>query len=341
MLTARQETLLKLIVEDYIGTATPIASETIARNHQLKVSPATIRNEVACLEEAGYLTRPHPSAGTVPLDKAYRLYVESLEDSETREVRQGEVDSLRQQLVDIQRDVDEWTSGAAVILARRVGNMAIATFPKARESRVRHLEVVPLQELMVMLIVVLEQARLRRHLIKLDEPMEPAELEASSNRLKRQVVGLSRKGIESKEMSLTPLEEEVVGATMLILREEDRTSHRDPYVDGLRNLLSQPEFLENDKVRAIVEGVEEGSLVQAVLEETPDGRVVRVIIGQENRGDLLWPLSVVICQYGIPGEATGAVGAVGPKRMEYSKTISDVRLMSSVMSELLESVYSR
>ncbi len=341
MLTARQETLLKLIVEDYIGTATPIASETIARNHQLKVSSATIRNEVACLEEAGYLTRPHPSAGTVPLDKAYRLYVESLEDSETREVRQGEVDSLRQQLIDIQRDVDEWTSGAAVILARRVGNMAIATFPKAKESRVRHLEVVPLQDLMVMLIVVLEQARLRRHLIKLDEPMEPTELEASSNRLKRQVVGLSRRGIESKEMSLTPLEEEVVGATMLILREEDRTSHPDPYVDGLRNLLSQPEFSENDKVRAIVEGVEEGSLVQAVLEETPDGRVVRVIIGQENRGDLLWPLSVVICQYGIPGEATGAVGAVGPKRMEYSKTISDVRLMSSVMSELLESVYSR
>jgi heat-inducible transcriptional repressor len=154
-------------------------------------------------------------------------------------------------------------------------------------------------------------------------------------------MGLTRPEIETKEMTLTPLEEQVVHATVLILRDEDQAIYHDHYVDGLRNLLSQPEFAENDKIRAVVEGVEDGSLIQAVLEETPEGESVRVIIGQENRGDALWPLSVVICQYGIPNQAVGAVGAVGPTRMEYVKTMADVRLMSAVMSDMVETVLSR
>ena len=341
MLTARQETILKLIVHEYTMTVGPIASETIARSHHLGVSPATIRKEVAELEEAGYLTRPHTSAGSVPMDKAYRFYVESLVAAEPGHIHPMVRRSIRKQLTEAERDTDEWASVAAVSLARLVGNMAIATFPKARESRVRHLELIQLQEFLAMLIVVVEQVRLRRHMIRLKEPVELVELEASTSKVKGQLLGLTRREIESKAMPLTPFEEELVQAAVLILREEDQAMYRDHYIDGLRNLLNQPEFAEKDRVRAIVEGVEDGSLVQAVLEETPDGGVVRVIIGQENRGDLLWPLSVVICQYGIPGEAVGAVGAVGPTRMEYSKTISGVKFMSSVMSELVESAQGR
>ena len=340
MLTARQETILKLIIDDYIQAASPIASDSIARNHDVTVSPATIRNDVACLEEAGYLTRPHPSAGSVPVDKAYRFYVESLMRMESDEISPNLRRAIRKQLSEIERDVDEWASGAATVLARLVGNMAIATFPKARESRVRHLELVHLQDFLAMLIVVVEQARLRRHFIRLSGPVEAAELAASTNKVKSQLVGLTHREIESKSMVLNDLEEELVDATVLILREEDRSGYRDHYVDGLRNLLGQPEFEENEKMRALVDAVEGGSLAQAVLEETPDGSVVRVIIGQENRGDMLWPLSVVICQYGIPDQVAGAVGAVGPTRMEYSKTIGYVRLISSVMSELVQSAHT-
>ena len=341
MLTARQEAILNLIVHEYTVTVAPIASETIARSPDLGVSPATIRKEVAELEEAGYITRPHTSAGSVPLDKAYRFYVESLVAAEPDHIHPRVRKSIRKQLTEAERDTDEWASVAAVSLARLVGNMAIATFPKARESRVRHLELIQLQEFLAMVIVVVEQARLRRHLIRLKEPLELKELEASTSKVKGQLLGLTRREIESKSMPLTPFEEELVDAAVLILREEDQAMYRDHYIDGLRNLLNQPEFAEKDRVRAIVEGVEDGSLVQAVLEGTPDGGVVRVIIGQENRGDLLWPLSVVICQYGIPDEAVGAVGAVGPTRMEYSKTISGVQFISSVMSELVESSQGR
>ena len=326
------------MVDDYIRTATPVASKMFAETHDLGLSPATIRKEMGELEEAGYTTRPHTSAGSVPLDNAYRLYVESLLAMETSRIPESARWSVRQQLNEVERDLDEWAGAAAAILARLVGNMAVATFPKARESRVKHVELVHLQDVLAMLIVVLEQASLKRQLIRLRDPMEQAELEASTNRVKTNIVGLTRREIEARVMELTPLEEELVEATVLMLREEDRASYRNHYVDGLRNLLSQPEYAENDKVRDLVEGVEDGSLVQAVLEETPDGGVVRVIIGQEHRGDMLWPLSVVICQYGIPDEATGAVGAIGPTRMEYSKTIAGVQLISSVMSDLVEGV---
>jgi heat-inducible transcriptional repressor len=195
---------------------------------------------------------------------------------------------------------------------------------------------VHLQDLLLMLIVVLEQARLRRHLIRLDEPVNLSEIEATTNRMNAHLMGLSSKQIGATAMDLTPLEERMVDATVSILREEDKAAYRDHVVNGLRNILNQPEFAENERMRALIGGIEDGSLIQAVLDETPDGGIVRVIIGQENRGDMLRPLSVVICQYGIPDEAYGAVGAIGPTRMEYTRAIAGVKFMSDVMSDLVE-----
>ena len=338
MLTPRQETILNLIVDHYTQTASPIGSETIARSHDLGVSPATIRKEVARLDEEGYITRNHPSAGSVPLDKAYRLYVESMAARRTPPIAPSTRRSVRKQLGDVERDVDEWAGAAATILAQLVGNMAITTFPKAKESRVRHLELIQLQDFLAMLIIVMEQARLRRHLIRLEEPVDPPELETTANKMRSKLQGLTRREIESRNVAFTPLEEAVVDAAVVILRDEERDAYSDHYVDGLRNLLSQPEFGENNRVRSIVGGLEDGTLVQAVLGETPDGGVVRVKIGEENRGDVLLPLSIVICQYGIPHQAVGAVGAVGPTRMEYHKTIASVQFMASVMSDLVETV---
>ncbi len=339
MLTPRQELILRIIVDDYTRTVLPIGSESVARNHDLGVSAATIRNDVAVLEDNGYIARPHSSAGSVPLDKAYRLYVESLEPEVDRTIPQSVQESALRRLQYIARNPDEWANISAAVLSGLVGNLAIATLPKARESRVRHIDLVHLQDVLVMLIVVLEQARLRRQLIRLPHPIETGELEESTARLRYYMMGHNQQEIKAQEMSLTPLEEELVEATVSALEEECKMVYRDHYVDGIRNLLSQPEFAENERARAIVEGVEDGSLVQTILAETPDDGVVRVIIGQENPDDTLSPLSVVVCQYGVPHSAVGAVGVVGPTRMEYPKTMASVKFMSSAMNDLLESVY--
>lgn len=336
MITKRQETVLQIIVDDYIKTASPIASDRIVRNNDLGVSPATIRNDVATLEDAGYITRPHTSAGSVPLDKAYRFYVEAQLPDEIEHIPLRARSRMRSQLSEVEQDVDVWATVAAELLAELAGNMAVATFPRSKESRVKHLELVPLQDMLLMLIVVLGQARLRRQLIRLEEPLNPSELEATTNKMNAQLTGLSRREINAKVMDLTPFEKDLAIATSAILMEEEKAAYRDHYVNGLRNLLNQPEFSENEKMRSVVSGVEDGSLIEAILKEAPEGRIVRVVIGQENDGDLLWPMSIVICQYGIPDQAVGAVGIIGPTRMEYPKAISGVKFMSALMSDLVE-----
>ena len=331
VLTDRQKAILDLIVEDYVRDASPIGSETLGRQHKLGVSSATIRNDMAELEQEGYITRLHSSSGSVPLDKAYRLYVETVAAQEIERIPVAISESIRSRLTEVERDIDEWTNVASRLLAGLVGNMAVATFPKAVEPRVRHIELVYIREFLAMLIIVLEQARLRRQLVWITEDLD---IQETSNKISEQVVGHTWREIEERDALLSPVEEELVSTAASILREEDRNSYRDHHFDGLRNLLGQPEFSDNDKVQTVVESVEDGTLVQAVLDEAPESGVVRVVIGQESRGDLLWPLSVVIGRYGWDGEAMGAVGAVGPMRMEYQRTIASVELMSHVMSDM-------
>jgi heat-inducible transcriptional repressor len=336
MLTTREETILNLIVDDYIRVGTPIASQSLARNHSLGVSSATIRNDVADLAQEGYITRPHSSAGSVPLDKGYRVYVESVASNNTGRISQSLREVIRRQLAEVERDMEEWTSVAASLLARLVDNMAITTFPKARQARVRHIDLVVMQDFVALLVVVFEQAKVGRQIIWLKEAAARSELEMTANKMNDLLQGLTREQIESRDLTLSPLEEELVETTVLMLEEEDRSEAGDHYLDGLSNLLAQPEFSEKERMRAVVEGVEDGTLALAILKEAPEARVVRVVIGQENRGEVLRPLSVVLGQYGIPGQAAGTVGAVGPVRMEYGRTIACVELMTIVMSEMIE-----
>ncbi len=340
MLTVRQQRILNIIVGDYIRTALPIASDTISQRHDVGVSSATIRNEVAQLEEQGYISRPHTSAGSVPLDKGYRTYVESIDAASASEAASAARTYVRGRLMEAEQDLDNWATVAAQVLAQMVGNLGLATFPKAPESKVRYLELIYLQDFLTMLIVVMEQTRLRKHLIRLAEPISPTQAEMAGNRVRSQLVGMTGREISQLDgADLSPLEEEMVEATALMLDEEDDRRYSDHYVDGLRNLLAQPEFESPDRSRAVVNGVEDGSLVEAVLGETPAGDTVRVVIGREHDGVLLWPMSVVLAHYGTPGKAQGIVGAIGPTRMEYLGTISSVRLLSSVMSEHLEAVH--
>jgi heat-inducible transcriptional repressor len=293
------------------------------------------------LEQEGYLARPHSSAGTVPLDKAYRLYVESMSAMQMYRVPRDVKVGVRERLIEVERDIDEWSNVAATILASLVGNMGIATFPRAPESRVRHLQLVGLQDVMGLLVVVLEQARVRQQIVRLKQPVEPADIDSTINKLNSLLQGRTSHEIETSAMDLSPLEESLVDSTVEILKEEDSASRPDYYLLGLANVLRQPEFADNEEVGEIVGAIEDGSLAQAVMNEAPEGTIVRVVIGHENRGDMLQPLSVVLSQYGIPGEASGVVGAIGPMRMEYDRTIAAVELMVDLMSDLVEGVQSR
>lgn len=338
MLTARSEEILNLIVEDYITRATPIGSAALAKQHDLGVSPATIRNEIAELEHEGFVTRPHTSSGTVPLDKGYRVYVETVASHTSIEIPPESQASVRTELTEYETDIDAWTNAAAAALAKLVGNVAIATSPKASETRVRTVQLIRLQDFLAMLVVVFQQTKLRKHLVTLTAPTDSDELQSIANRINDVIEGLTWTEVEALDLELSPLEQELISTTIGMLKEEDQDGFQDHYLDGLRNLFAQPEFLDSETLQLIVEAVEDGRLARAILTQVPREGVIRVVIGQENHGDMLRPLSVVITGYGVPGEAIGAICAVGPVRMRYSQAMAAVEMMSDIMSDRLQNV---
>ncbi|MBI4233544.1 MAG: heat-inducible transcription repressor HrcA [Chloroflexi bacterium] len=339
MLSSRKEAILRFLVGEYIGTAMPVGSEALVKKYVLGVSPATTRNELAMLEEDGYVSRSHPSAGCVPSDKGYRYYVQFLSDA--RELPVETKLGLRHRITQAEQDVEVWTQLAAQLLAETAHNMAIATFPRGGEARLRHLELVQIQEFLVLLVLVLHQARVRKQLVPLKDPVDRDALVQIANKLNAHFAGLGHRQIAVQRVELTPLEEQVLQVATRILQEEDEALYKDYFVEGLRHLLRQPEFNESGQAHEVVDLLEDRRLLGSMLVEAPAPGTFRLIIGQEHRLDALKPFSVVLAPYGVPGEAAGTIGILGPTRMEYSTTIAGVRYLASLMSELLAGVHRR
>ena len=337
MLTKRAGSVLNILVNEYISTANPVASEEIARLSPTKVSPATVRNAMSRLTEEGYISRPHVSAGAIPSDRGYRHYVESLE-----EVPQLP-DMLQKQ---IHRDFDQadpdladWSRRCAVILSRITTNMAIVTVPQARSPRLKHIQLVYLEEFTALLIIVLQEARLLRRLLPLEEPTSQETLNQVANGLNDCFSGLNRADIETAQGVFTPLEERVRQNTLSLLREADTYTVPEHYVDGLRWLLNQPEMSQGSQARELVELLEERVLLGSVLSEQPSSGDIAVYIGGENQEEPLRPFGVILGQYGIPHQASGTICVIGPTRMSYAEAISGVGFLSSLMSRLVLELY--
>jgi len=334
-LTKRREVLLRIIVGEYVATAQPVASDTIFRNYDLGVSPATIRNDMAHLEAEGYVIRPHTSAGTIPLDKAYRYYVESLaEGVELPEEEQSRIRNLFGEVEELER----WLKLAATLVARLVGNAALVTFPKARQSRFKHLELVTVHEFLALLILVLSDTVLRRHVLQFNDPITQDQLTELANNLNSTYAGLTRRQIASRKLELSSAEEYVTGAIQDIMIAEDDAKYDEPYVEGLRFMLGQPEFGHRERMLSIMELMEARGWLDQVSANRISGGRVNVIIGQENPDQAFRELSLVFSGYGVPDRARGTIAVVGPTRMDYGRAISSVSYMSELLSNLVAGV---
>ncbi len=337
MLTQRAGSVLNIIVTEYINTANPVASEEIARLSPTKVSPATVRNAMSLLAEEGYISRPHVSAGAVPSDRGYRYHVETLEEVPPLP------DSLKQQIHTLfdraDADLAELSRRCALILSRITTNMAIVTVPQARSPRVKQIQLVYLDEFSALLILVLQDARLLRRLIALDEPADQDSLTQVANHLNDHLSGQSFAEIEAAPGDFSPVAERVRRSTLSLLREADTYSVPEHHVDGLRWLLNQPEMAQGSQARELVELLEEQVLLGSLLSEQPESGDIAVFIGGENMEEPLRPFGVILCQYGIPQQASGTICVVGPTRMSYAGAISGVGFLSSLMSHLVAGLY--
>jgi heat-inducible transcriptional repressor len=332
-LTRRRETVLGIIVSEYIVTALPVASETIFRNYPLGVSPATIRNDMAYLEGEGYIARPHISAGSVPLDKGYRRYVESLANE--AELPLEEQYRIQELFHEVEEEFERWLKLAATIVARLVRNAALVTFPKPRQCRFKHLELVALQEFAAIIVLVLSEAILKRQILSFEEPVTQERLTIIANKFNAAYSGLTSSEILSKKLEPNSEEEQVTEAVIEIMAAEDKLEYEQPYLEGLRLMLGQPEFAQKDKMLSIIELMETKEWLSSALAQRSSEVGVQVVIGEENRDETLRNLSLVFSSYGIPGQIDGTVGVIGPTRMDYRRAISIVDYMSAVLSGLV------
>ncbi len=338
MLTDRRARILQFVVREYIDSATPVGSGTIVSKYGLKASPATIRSEMVRLEEEGYLDQPYTSAGRIPSDRGYRHYVESLMEEEelSEEIKR----TIRHQFYQVGPASEAWAQLAAAILARSVENLALVTAPHSVRARLRRLELVKMGDVLALLIVVLHEGHLREETLTLDRTVSQDELTRTAQRLSWLFAGLSAAQMQQQTVELSPFEDKVTQAIIRVLQIEDESSYEPAYLDGLRNVLSQPEFSQTQTILDFLGVLDERSLPRLIPFHWAVPGHVTIIIGAENPEDAMRHCSLVVARYGQPGGMTGALGVLGPTRLPYPRATSMVRYMGSLLGELVSLYYS-
>ena len=338
-LTPRQQTVLGLVVRNYLESAAPVSSRALVEEYSLEVSTATVRNELARLEELGYLDHPHTSAGRVPTHKGYRRFVARLLGGGELPLQERRM--IAHQFYQARRDFEQWMPLAASVLARTARGAALVTAPQATELRYKHLQLISTQGQTVLLVLVLRGGTVRQQMLSLAEPFSQEDLNEASDRLNQLCNGLTFDEIEARLDGLPLFESGIATLVVDTMRRASVYSTGTVFRDGLSKVLQQPEFAEGEQAQGLVRVMEEHSFLEAVLADalSPEVGSVRVLIGGEGRWDELRACSMVLTRYGVNGFVTGALGVVGPTRMFYGRAISAVSFVAGLLSDLVSDVY--
>ncbi len=341
-LTPRQEKILNLIVRQHINSATPVASRSLVERYNLEVSPATVRNEMAHLEELGYLYQPHTSAGRLPTEVGFRYFVERLMEQQTMPMAEQRM--IAHQFYQARDHIEQWLPLAATVLSRTTSAASLLTAPRAVQVRYKHLELIATHGRAVLFVLVFESGMVEQQMLALPEPMTQTALSEIADRLNQACAGLSVSEIQACLPDLPALETEIANLVVAAMEHVKSMPSDEIYSHGISSLLQEPEFYETENSSIeLIRVLEERSLLQGVLAETLGASMsigaVRVVIGGEGRWDELRACSLVLARYGVANYASGALGVVGPIRMPYGRAVSVVRFVADVLSELVYEMY--
>lgn len=334
-LTERQETILALIVHEYIENASPVGSKRLVKKYSLEVSSATVRNEMVELNKAGFLRQPHTSAGRIPTEDGYRYFVRRLL-GET-ELPADEQAMISHQFHQARSDIDEWVRLAASVLAQHSHMASLVTSPHAERAIFKHIELIATQGLQVLMVVVLEGGDVRQQMLTLAEVIDQDSLSQTAERITTACASKDAQGVDAEAQYFGVLGQELLRLVAEALRKADAVWGGEIHRDGLANVLAQPEFANTDSGRTALRLLEEKSLLEEVLANalSPNVGGIQVVIGGEGAWEELKDCSMVLARYGAPGLATGALGILGPTRMAYGRSISAVRYVAGLMSNLM------
>lgn len=336
-LTERQRAILKTLVEEYVTTATPVASENLARKSGLGVSSATIRNELVALERLNLIRQPHTSAGRVPTDEGYRVFIEAL--MHVTELPVVEKLTIQHQFYQIEPELGQWSQLAASVLARTVQAAAVVTAARASQTRLKHLELVWLQERRALLVLIFNDGRVRQQMVNFNEAVLADHLERLTNMLNEFYARDPRKDFEPETTEREPLLKDLIEKIDQAVSHLDEPDEAEVYQSGIKHILSQPEFSEVRQAQQVVATLEEKSRLAELLAQVRKAGGVHVIIGSENPWEEMHGCSLVFTRYGVDDAAVGLLGVMGPTRMLYPRAISGVRFLSGIMSSLMSELY--
>jgi heat-inducible transcriptional repressor len=340
LLSERRRAILKIIVQEHIATARPVASETIARCYALGVSPATIRNEMAALEEMGYIHQLHTSAGRAPSERGYRFYVEHL--MEEPMLAAEEQRTIAHQFHQAHPELGQWLRLAAAVLAQSAHNAALVTAPRAQKTRFKHLELIALQESLALLVAVFDAGTVRQQMFVPALPVTQDDLSAAAARVNRVLEGRTSSDLVDLVVPEgTPLEAQVLELVVRMMRELDERACADVVVDGLAQILSQPEFStpprggQTDATTAlrVLQLVQQGMLFKELIKQISNADGLQIIIGGLGNREEMRQVSIVLSRYGSSAIG-GLLGVLGPTRMHYGRAVSVVRYVSGILSEM-------
>jgi heat-inducible transcriptional repressor len=340
MLAERQQEILRIVVEDYLKSGRPIGSASIAARAEVEWSASTVRAELAALEQEGFLTHPHTSAGRVPTDAGYRFYADALLASGPRSPG-GTGTAL--DLSRMRREVDEAMRETTATLSRVNDLMALATAPPASSAVIHRVEVLVLQPRAVMVMVIASNGAVAKRVFNFDEPVDPGLAESAASYLNERISGLSL----GARMITDRLADPALGAAEARFLAEiaeaftglEQRAGEDLYVDGAARLLSEEHAPDLPHADSLMRALERRAGLLGALRSALAQRSVFVWIGDENPAPELRQVSVVGANYGLGYRNLGTVGVLGPLRMDYETAIASVREAAGQLSRFFETVY--
>ncbi len=339
-LDARKLRILQAIIDDYILTAAPVGSRTISKNADIGLSSATIRNEMSDLEEMGFLEQPHTSAGRVPSDKAYRMYVNTIM---RRAMLSGEeLASIRAHYSQRFGDVDEIVKQTARVLSSVTKYTSMVLSPRLHAARLKYIHLVPLSENRALLVIVTDAGLARDFLIRVPRSFDEYQLEKLSRLLNARLSGHRLDEVASMHLGelAGELAEEkgFLDAVLVSLQGSIDEGARRVELSGTRNILNFPEYSDVGRARNLLSAIERKDLLYRMLMERGDVEFT-ITIGGENEDAGMKECSVVTAKYRVGDEPIGSFGVIGPTRMNYSRVVAVMSQIGLSLSELLTNMF--
>ena len=336
-LDERKYLILQAIIDDYILTAMPVGSRTISRKSGVGFSPATIRNEMSDLEELGYLAQPHTSAGRVPSNKAYRLYVDHL--MKAAKLSPDERERMHEHLISRSKQVEGEIRSAADVLSDATKYTSVIVAPKLGTLRIKHVQLVPVADRTALMIIVTSAGIVKDAVIRVPEGLDADDLYSISRMLTQK---LADKPLEAVRQAFSELlrnaeqSRKLLGETLAVIEKKLETGGdaSDVVIGGSSNLLEYPEYSDVNKARNFLAVLESKDTVRQLVSRD-GGMEITIRIGPENGRPELNDCSIVTASYRLGDHSTGTLGIIGPTRMNYNRVISVLDFMGRALSDVL------